>query len=86
MSHQLDRADVLEAMGKYHLALARKAKNDGARNAERREARSCFEGSIAIWRNWIKRNLASPYAARRESSAALAIASIDAGREIPNVR
>jgi tetratricopeptide (TPR) repeat protein/tRNA A-37 threonylcarbamoyl transferase component Bud32 len=76
LSHQLDRADVLEATGAYYLALASKGQNP-ARIAEwKAEARSSVEKSLAIWQDWNARNVAMPYAQRRLNRATALLASI----------
>lgn len=77
--HQLDRADVLEALGSYYVSQARRSKQSPDRRARLLvEARSCFGDSLSIWRSWITRRLAVPYATRRETRAAALIAA--AGR------
>jgi eukaryotic-like serine/threonine-protein kinase len=74
LPHQLDRADVLEAMGRHNLTLASRS---GVRAAElKRTARSCFQQSLAIWQDWTRRRLAAPYSARREAQVARLLASI----------
>jgi tetratricopeptide (TPR) repeat protein len=71
LHHALDRADLLEAMGRYYLTLAARPGIGRARRAElKAEARSCLEKELAIWRDWKERKAAVPYAARRESQAA----------------
>jgi eukaryotic-like serine/threonine-protein kinase len=73
LPHQLDRADVLEAMGRHYLTLASRSR---IRAAElKRTARSCFHQSLAIWQDWTRRGLAVPYSARREAQVARALAS-----------
>jgi hypothetical protein len=58
------RADTQEALGRYYLALA-------ARRPELRvEAHTWFQKSLALWQDWTARNLATPYAARRQRQAA----------------
>ena len=65
------RADTQEALGRYYLALA-------ARRPELRvEARNWFQKSLALWQDWTARNLAIPYAARRQRQAAAYLASCD---------
>jgi len=87
LPHQLDRADVLEGMSRYYAALARTPTLSAGERAEfRRQARSSLEGSIAIWRSWIRINRAQAYAARREGQAAQAMAALEATREIASVR
>jgi tetratricopeptide (TPR) repeat protein len=63
--HQLDRADVLETMGRVYLA-----------RSARREARFCYEQSLAIWRDWMRRGVGAPYATRREAAVVAALARI----------
>jgi tetratricopeptide (TPR) repeat protein len=75
--HQLDRADVLEALGRYYAALAAQPRGNDERRAElRNEARSCFQQSLAIWQSWHRRKVGAPYAAHRERQMSLAIASL----------
>jgi tetratricopeptide (TPR) repeat protein/tRNA A-37 threonylcarbamoyl transferase component Bud32 len=77
MYHQLDRADVLEAMGRYYLALAARPNTPAARRPElRQEARLCYQKSLAVWQSWSRRKLATPYAGRRESRVAAIVASL----------
>jgi eukaryotic-like serine/threonine-protein kinase len=65
------RADTQEALGRYYLALA-------ARRPELRvEARTWFQKSLALWQGWTARNLAIPYAARRQRQATAYLASSD---------
>jgi tetratricopeptide (TPR) repeat protein len=75
--HALDRADVLEAMGRYYVTLAGWP---GVRPADRRrseqDARSCYQKSLSMWQGWTRRKVGAPYAARRESRAAAALAAI----------
>ena len=76
--HHLDRAEALEAMGKYYLALtARPGVGNARRAAPRAEARSWLQKSLAIWQDWKRRNVAMPYAGVREGQVATLIASID---------
>lgn len=78
LSHQLDRADVLEAMAKYYLTLSRAPGVPVARRTESKaEARSCYEKSLAIWRDWHSRKLGAPYPERRMAQALAALASLD---------
>jgi tetratricopeptide (TPR) repeat protein len=87
LPHQLDRADLLEAIGKHYSALARRRGTTGVQRAELlRSARSHFEQSLSMWQSWTKRNLAAPYAARRESQAVNLIASINPGGRIGKIR
>jgi len=87
LPHQLDRADVLEGIARYYATLSRTPNLGAGERAEfRRQARSSLEGSIAIWRNWIRINRAQPYAVRRESQAAQAMASLETNRGIASVR
>jgi tetratricopeptide (TPR) repeat protein len=75
--HQLDRADVLEAMGGYYRTVA--ARPQVAREGEAElnlAARSCYEKSLSIWRDWLKRKVAVQYAVRREAAVAAALAAL----------
>jgi tetratricopeptide (TPR) repeat protein len=68
LSHALDRADLLEASGKYYLTLARKPNTSPARRSElKAEAQSSLENELAIWQAWARRRVATRYAARRET-------------------
>jgi hypothetical protein len=75
LPHQLDRADILEAMGRHYITLASRG---GVQTAElKREARSSFRQSLAIWQNWTRRKLAVPYSTRREAQVVRALAATD---------
>ncbi len=66
LSHQLDRADLLEALGGHYAALARKPGLESARRAIwQADARAYYQRSSAIWKYWNARKLAAPYAKRR---------------------
>jgi tetratricopeptide (TPR) repeat protein len=75
--HQLDRADVLEALGAYFV---RRAGMPGAaqdqRTQFRRQARSRYQESLSIWRTWTALKIGAPYAGRRERQANTALATI----------
>jgi hypothetical protein len=78
LNHALDRADLLEALGRYYLSLAGKAGLTNARRTELKgEARSYFQKEIAIWQDWTRRKVASPYAGRRETKTLAYLASCD---------
>lgn len=78
MSHQLDRAEALEAIGAYYLALASKSGAASARRAEwKSEARSQLEKSRAIWQDWTRSKVGLPYAGVREGRVTALLASID---------
>jgi len=65
------RADTQEALGRYYLALA-------ARRPELRvEARTWFQKSLTLWQDWVSRNVATPYAAKRQKQALGYLASCD---------
>jgi tetratricopeptide (TPR) repeat protein len=68
---QRQRADALESLGRYYMALA------GRRPELKTEARSRLQESLAIWQDWKRRNVGSPYAAARQSRVGALIASID---------
>lgn len=75
--HQLDRAEALEAMGKFYATLAQQQRLSYARRAEcKREARSNLEQGLAIWTGWKTRKLSEPYASRREKAASALLASL----------
>lgn len=77
LPHQLDRADVLEATGRYYATLAAIPGTDALRRTELlRLARSNYEQGLAVWQSWINRKLAAPYAARRANQASLALAAL----------
>lgn len=68
LHHALDRADVLEAMGRFFMTQASKAGSIRGRRAElRAEARSCFQKALSIWQDWMRHKVAAPYAERRET-------------------
>jgi tetratricopeptide (TPR) repeat protein len=71
-----DRADVLEATGRYYLTLAtHKGVSADRRSQLQAHARMYFQRSAATWRQWIDRKLAKPYASQRHAQAAAALAS-----------
>jgi hypothetical protein len=49
----------------------------GRRPELKTEARSRLQESLAIWQDWKRRNVGSPYAAARQSRVGALIASID---------
>jgi tetratricopeptide (TPR) repeat protein len=69
---QRQHADALESLGLYYRTLAR------SRPEHRPEARQWLEKSQAVWQDWTRRNVATPYAGVRERRVAALIASIDA--------
>jgi len=76
--HQLDRADALEALGHHYVRMSAQRRVAQDRRTElKAEARSWFSKSLAIWQDWTARNLAAPYAGRRQSQAAGLVASCD---------
>jgi len=78
LNHALDRAELLEAMGRYHLALAGKPGIPLTRRAElRAEALSFFQKELAIWQDWTRRKVAASYAARRETQTIAYLAACD---------
>ena len=75
---QRDRADALEALGRHYRALAARPGMPSARRSElRTEARSWFQKSFDVWRDWTRRKVAIPYAAWRENQVVAALASVD---------
>ncbi len=64
-------ADAVESLGRYYGTLAR------LRPALKTEARQWLQKSLAVWRDWARRNVAAPYAGMREGQAAALLASID---------
>ncbi|HZO51685.1 MAG TPA: serine/threonine-protein kinase [Bryobacteraceae bacterium] len=77
LSHQLDLADALEALGEFSLAIARSPNLSPARRFElKREARAHLRKSLAIWQDWTFRKLAAPYAGRREAKVSQALAAL----------
>jgi tetratricopeptide (TPR) repeat protein len=75
--HALDRADVAESMGKYYLTLSgRPGITQVDRDQLKQQARAFYQKSLAVWQDWTRRKVAAPYAARRESRAAAALAGI----------
>jgi hypothetical protein len=77
LSHQLDRAEALEAMGAYCFALATKPDVRVHRAKWKSEARVHFEKSLAIWQDWTQRSLAAPYSGTRQRQAAALLAAVD---------
>jgi tetratricopeptide (TPR) repeat protein len=78
LSLELDRAELLEAIGAYYLALTAQPGAGDSRRAElKEEARSWYQKSLAIWRDWASRKVAVPYAERRMSRTLSVIASMD---------
>jgi hypothetical protein len=64
--HQLDRAEVLEALGRHYTTLARRPGISAERGAAwKAEAGAAYRKSAAIWEEWVTRGVASPYAERR---------------------
>ena len=75
---QRDRADAMEGLGRHYRALAARPGVPAGRRSElTAEALSWFQKSLAIWRDWTKRDVATPYAAWRQSRVAAVIASLD---------
>jgi tetratricopeptide (TPR) repeat protein len=71
-----DRADVLEATGRYYLTLSTQKRISVHRRSQLREqARTYFQRSVATWQRWIERKLAKPYANQRHAQAAAALPS-----------
>jgi len=78
LNHALDRADLLEALGRYYLTLAGKPDIPQTRRAElRAEAMSFFQKELAIWEDWTRRKVAASYAARRETQTIAYLAACD---------
>src|SRR6185503_11393219 len=62
--HEVDVAELYEAMGRYCAAMASRSGMSPAKRAElRNQARSWFGRSLAIWQDWSKRHMAAPFAA-----------------------
>jgi len=77
LSHQIDRADVLEGIGHFYATQARSPAIERVKKAElRQRAIHAFEASLAIWQGWTKRNVGLPYTKRRADSARAEIARI----------
>jgi hypothetical protein len=77
LHHELDMADLNEAMAGYYLTIAASPGLIPARRAElRAEARSWYFRSLAIWQEWTRRKVAVSYAARRDRQLAAAMAGI----------
>jgi hypothetical protein len=72
--HALDRADVLEATGQYYFALSSRSGLTTAQFIA--EAKVCFERSLALWQDWMKRNVAPTYAAKRQGKMLAAIGAL----------
>jgi serine/threonine protein kinase len=71
-----DRADVLEATGRYFLRISTAPSITTSERAQRKaEARSYFQRSLSTWRRWAAQNLGAPYTGLRLSNASAALAS-----------
>jgi len=68
---QRQHADTFETLGRYYRALARR------RPELKLEARQWLQKSLAIWRDWRRRGVGSPYAGMRERQVTALIAAID---------
>lgn len=66
-----DRADVLEATGRYYRQVAGRSRPES-----RAQAKANFEQSLTIWRDWTRRNIGAPYAARRQANVESEIAGL----------
>jgi eukaryotic-like serine/threonine-protein kinase len=76
LNHSIDRADLLEALGRYYLASAEQPGiNQSRRSQLMAEAKSWFQKDLDVWQDWSKRKVAIPFAARREAKAHAWIAS-----------
>lgn len=76
--HALDRADVLEATGRYYFALSSRRGLTVAQRAEcMAQAKVYFEKSLTLWQDWMKRNVATTYAARRQGKMLAAIGTLN---------
>jgi hypothetical protein len=64
------RADAFEALGRYFMTV-------GRRPEDKKQARAYIERSLEMWRDWRRRNIATPYAGVRERNAAALLASVD---------
>jgi tetratricopeptide (TPR) repeat protein len=67
---QRQRGDALESLWLYYAGLARR------RREFEPEARLWIEKSLAIWRDWTRRKVATPYAGVRERQAATLLAKV----------
>jgi len=65
------RADAYESLGRYYRALAHR------RREHKAEARAWFQKSLDMWQDWVRREIAMPYAGFRKRQVAALIASID---------
>ena len=74
---QRDRADAFELLGQYYAAMATRPDNPASLRSEwQRQARSWFEKSQAVWRDWTLRKVATPYAGQREARVETFVASL----------
>lgn len=71
MYYQRQHTDAVEAIGKYYAAIS--ARQPGLRP----EARKWLGKSLDVWQDWIRRNIALPYARVRERQVAALLAAID---------
>src|SRR5262249_37141958 len=68
---QRQHADSLEALGRYYLRLAQRQRE------LKKEARSWLQRGLAVWQDWTRREVATPYAAARQDQATRYLASCD---------
>ena len=68
---QRQQADSFESLGRYYTRLARR------RPEFKHQARAWLQRSLAMWRDWTKRNIATPFAGIRERQVASLLGSID---------
>lgn len=78
LPHNLDRAEMWEALGKYYTTLAGKPGVPADTKAShKRAAAAWFEKSLSLWKDWLNRKLATSYARRRQQQTATMLASVN---------
>jgi tetratricopeptide (TPR) repeat protein len=75
---QRDRTDAFETLGRHYLVVSMRPGVSATRRSElRAEARSWFQKSFDVWRDWTRHKVGIPYATWRESQVVAALASVD---------
>lgn len=78
LSHQIDRADVLEAMARFHRARSKRPEMAASGRREAlAEAKRCYQASLAIWQDWRARKAATLYADRRLNQVTAALNALN---------
>lgn len=73
----LDRAHLLEALGKFHQALAyRPQLQREARSEHKKQAHAFYSQSLTIWKGWVQEKKAAAFAARQATRLSSEIAAL----------